>query len=338
MAKLPEQNGPVFYYAAVLKGIEPSHPPIPVVEFVTNRHIVPDIAYFLMRFLYDLKDKLRKNNVPQTVVVDYSWAMMHAVNLAFNCQTTAAVLNDCWNNSRPSCLIHICCAYVMHSIARYTKNYDKELKKLLMMCAAKCITSSSLKELSELYTAMCSVCLSTTVPPESAVKKLQSMLDEEGDCSEFNELVDDDSANITMKEAEECKSDTNWIDKSPYYRHFVTISQGFDNGGAKQNENSATTTNNTNDNSYYAKKFLDHFCRKYLSIVPFWTGIFIQGERISNATVENWFRNVKHTILNGKKGLRVGQFIRLMAKSLAGRIKEYSLDTTGNNNFLRGRH
>lgn len=341
MAKLPEQHGPVFYYAAVVKGIEPSNPPIPVVEFISNRHTVPDIVNFLNRFFYDLKQRTRKSTVPQTIVVDYSWAMIHSVNIAFNCQTTASVLNDCWNNKPPSCLLHICCAHVMHSIARYTKNLQKELKKLLMMCIAKFITSSSFAVLSDLYAAMCSVCLSKTEPSDSTLMKLHSMLDKEHDCSEFIEVPDDETADagIAVTDLEEEKSETNWINSSPYFRHFVAISQNFENNAATETDNS-TALNEKVDNSYYAKNFLDHFCRRYLSILPFWTGIFTDGRRLSNATVENWFRNVKHTILNGKKGIRVGQFIRLMAKSLSGRIREYSLGTScnqsgTNNSFLK---
>jgi hypothetical protein len=37
ISKLPGQPGPVFYYAAVMKSVQPSDPPIRVVEFITKR-------------------------------------------------------------------------------------------------------------------------------------------------------------------------------------------------------------------------------------------------------------------------------------------------------------
>jgi hypothetical protein len=157
ISKLPDQSAPVFYYAAVTKGMKPNDPPIPIVEFITNRHTVPDIGNFLLRFQYALQQQHKKYNVPQTVVVDYSWAMIHAVNYSFNHMTTGAVIDNMWNNKRPSCLVHICCAHLMHSFARYLRTLKKDVRMLLLRCVAKFVTSKSLASVSDLFAAMCGV-------------------------------------------------------------------------------------------------------------------------------------------------------------------------------------
>ena len=38
-------------------------------------------------------------------------------------------------------------------------------------------------------------------------------------------------------------------------------------------------------------------------------------------SVENWFRILKHAILDGKRILRLGKFVSCMHKTLMGRIK-----------------
>ena len=43
--------------------------------------------------------------------------------------------------------------------------------------------------------------------------------------------------------------------------------------------------------------------------------------RDTNFSVENWFRILKHAILDGKRKLRLGKFVSCMHKSLMGRIK-----------------
>ncbi|CAC5369043.1 unnamed protein product [Mytilus coruscus] len=65
----------------------------------------------------------------------------------------------------------------------------------------------------------------------------------------------------------------------------------------------------------------------YIPIFPMWSGIMlleVEGiTRDSNATIENWFRTMKENILQGRKRLAPGNFIRQIHKVIKGSVREY---------------
>lgn len=65
----------------------------------------------------------------------------------------------------------------------------------------------------------------------------------------------------------------------------------------------------------------------YIPIFPMWSGVMlwaVEGiSRDSNATIENWFRTVKENVLQGRKRLAPGNFIRQVHKVIKGRVREY---------------
>ncbi len=90
-------------------------------------------------------------------------------------------------------------------------------------------------------------------------------------------------------------------------------------------------------NAYYLKNVLMIFHKRYMHLLPLFSGILLQPEhysrdrtvplttisvtRLTNSLVEGWFRIVKEDILQKKKHPPVDQFIRLLKKSLIGRLR-----------------
>jgi hypothetical protein len=162
------------------------------------------------------------------------------------------------------------------------------------------------------------------MPSKSDLHKLYDLLTKSRIDTNLNEEdYDEDSqdANTLEVSDELIADDGNWITGSPFYIHFDGINKTFlDNAGL----NNAQLDQK---NQYYIPDFMHHLCRRYLSIFPLWSSIFLSGStcRLSNATVENWFRTVKQTIMHDKHAVRVGQFMRKIVSSLAGRLREYEL-------------
>lgn len=52
VGKIGDHEEGVFYYAGVVEGLGKDDPPLPLAEFLTNRHTFPDICNFLMRIEY----------------------------------------------------------------------------------------------------------------------------------------------------------------------------------------------------------------------------------------------------------------------------------------------
>ena len=67
-----------------------------------------------------------------------------------------------------------------------------------------------------------------------------------------------------------------------------------------------------------------------MPIIPLWTGVILSKScdesTASNASAENWFRIVKHPILETKVNVRAGDFIRTMYDNIHDRISAFNLD------------
>ena len=225
-------------------------------------------------------------------------------------RTTAVYISDCWEGEKPVCTIHICSAHLMHAVSTHLHGVEKKLKRFLMLCTARIVESKSMAYLDQVFSLMCEVVMSRSQPNETSLSELEDII-------KGSDIDEDES----VEEAKcDDKYDSNlersWVGNTPYYKHFHAIVTRND---TQQNDNSAVT------NIYHAPDFIKYLLRRLLAKAPLCTGLEIEGLHQTNSTAENWFRNVKQTILQKKKRLRPGQFIRVMAHSLHGRLREYML-------------
>ena len=69
-----------------------------------------------------------------------------------------------------------------------------------------------------------------------------------------------------------------------------------------------------------------------MPLLPLWSGIILctvnssENETDSNAIVENWFRIVKHSILNSETGIRAADFIGTVYSNIDDRIAAFKFD------------
>ena len=106
-------------------------------------------------------------------------------------------------------------------------------------------------------------------------------------------------------------------------------------------------------NPYYHKDIIAYICKHYMSLICLWSGLMLgdltrhekeepqsesdekdpykkkanQVSRDNNAYVENWMRIVKVSTLLGKKGSRLGFFVRKIHTVLKGRLEEFLKDS-----------
>ena len=90
------------------------NPPLPVKQFISKHHAVPDINNFLMRVLY----RILKAS-PKQIVVNHSWATIHSSNLAFNKMNTSVYIQEIFDGTMEkycgSSLLHWHHAEVLHT-------------------------------------------------------------------------------------------------------------------------------------------------------------------------------------------------------------------------------
>lgn len=81
------------------------------------------------------------------------------------------------------------------------------------------------------------------------------------------------------------------------------------------------------ENDYWSPEILKVF-EMYMYLYPVWSGSMLKREGITrdtNVDVENWFGVVKNIILQKKKNINAGLFIRKLHIQIKGRTAEFSL-------------
>lgn len=315
--KVPEQPHKVFYYSLVIRGND-GDPPLPVADFITNRHTVPDITNFLTRIKYKMEQMRRSKNLPSRIEVDHSWAMIHSVQLAFNQMPTKSYIDHAWNGIDPPCKVHICSSHVLNHVSKYIRREKKEVRHCIMTFVGAMIQASSLDSLTKIFSLLCRLTLDTedSSPEDKEMyKKLHS-----GDMHElYNEEADETDERLFNDEDPVQSKDGSWVVNTPYYIHFFKIYQ--EHSGSDESSETATR------NKLYAPAIVKYLLRRLMSICPLWTGILFNGEHFTNAIAEVWFKIVKNSVLKGDTKLRPAVFIRKLAYSIVGRTKEYELRT-----------
>ena len=88
------------------------------------------------------------------------------------------------------------------------------------------------------------------------------------------------------------------------------------------------------DSISYNPQIVEFLLTYYMPLLPLWSGIILctnnssDNATDSNAIVENWFRIVKHSILNSETGIRAGDFIRTVYNNIDDRIAAFKFAFT----------
>ena len=97
----------------------------------------------------------------------------------------------------------------------------------------------------------------------------------------------------------------------------------------KENEN---ISNVKETNICYYPEIIEFMLTYYLPLLPLWSGVILNPainlSTDSNASVENWFRIVKHSIYNSETGMRAADFIRSIYINIDDRIAAFKFAFT----------
>ena len=127
----------VLYYAAVVRHPYGRTPPLPVAEFITNKHDQFAIEEFL-RMLHEKEyRKYKKTTNPRMIMTDFSWAIIQACLKVFCSENLSEYLNRAFRIVSGSAngedflktRLHVCAAHMMklnkmHATAKHCKDFD----------------------------------------------------------------------------------------------------------------------------------------------------------------------------------------------------------------------
>ena len=330
---IPGQEKRVLYHALVSSG-DKGDPAVPLAEMLTNDQTATNITHFLMKVAADFYKVKNKVLQPEKVEIDFSWAYIHAVTIAFNKMDIMSYLQKAWNhvhaNSSTAQLtvIHLCSAHVMHKFMQKVNTLfqDKGMCHFLGQILGCMVTCTELKSAVALFKRMCTLFCSETYTSEvndaflyleRNTRERNVNLDETLQCETDLDCNDED---------EEDTQTGNSHNQSPLYSQspFYTM---FNNLKTEYQERECTNADKNNDqNMYFKPQLLNYILKGYMAYLPLWSGLMLQDiNHDTNAPVENWMGAVKQYVLGGHKRLRPAEIVTSLRKSLKGRTRRREL-------------
>ena len=348
-------NKPLYYYALVLPG-SADYGPMPVAEFLSDTHSVPQITWFLSSFNHAVHQITSRKVIIKKIETDFSLALIISVIKSFNSMSLSRYLHIMDNilktesNELPKLtLVHVCSSHMLKTVIRkchvlFQNSQQRVLSKILM---TKLIHSCTL-DAAALHFEMIVVIfgLRKEVPVlNEYLEILEHRVSNEN--SQKDSLFDaEDGVNTTLKYDLESSSENqqhNNMDarkESPFYIFFKRIYDSCTKKFSQDGSGDSQTNKYSTDNIYYSEQFMDYLLTYILPYFPLWSAVILcqlDLLRDSNATVENYFKIIKAIVFRNKLRILAPRFVAKMKKLLHGWLLErkYSLNTTRQESTVR---
>ncbi len=323
------------------------HQIIPIAEFISTRHTTDEIAKNIFFIKKTIESFFANNDKykPKVIVTDFSWALLNAVVEIFNSFKMVQYLSICYNSllgkekSNNSMLVRpfICATHLLKSTIRKAKKINGVNRTTTAFIYMFSLLQNSItfeqfqKYLLDIYVILNQKYLNTDV--YSRINFVLSELrNRKLNCLDIGCIYDDDintnehKYEIEISEKNSVNSIKNDSPFSFYFKSFLDSHQNL----IQTND---LAIDDQEENQFYNPK-LFAVIHDLLKIMPLWTGIWVHenihnlkcNTRLTNNPVENWFKILKHTILQSKKNIMPSELVSLTYKSLKAKYLEYYFD------------
>lgn len=286
------------------------------------------------------------------VVCDWSWAIIIGIIGAWNSMDLLQYLNICYKLSKNSCYendykhivtVHICCAHFMKMISCNLAKHNikrKDVKDFVMKTMAALVMCNKLTDVGRIYESFAIVLLSDKMYTltATALSNVQNIIDDTD--SEITEF-EGDSQNSSSKTYMEYVKGKTKVD-SPFNKRFMEIVS------TATEELEKIRYHGTEDkevNALYCPSFFDYVQMHLMPLLPLWSGLMIglhpitekMVGRFSNSNVENYFKIVKHRLLQSKGHLKVGRVIKVLRENVATALNNIRINISEYNKVSKKR-
>ncbi|XP_048487301.1 uncharacterized protein LOC119692509 isoform X2 [Plutella xylostella] len=301
----------VLYYCGVVN-IE--NRILPIFSMISGIHTTVAIYQLLMDFKYFC---IKQNFWPafNGVVSDFSFANLNALAYAFNnCRNLKEYINHTYDlitgkitMSEEYVPIYLCVAHFMKMMSQDVKKHvsDSGHINYILDMLGGLMQVRNLEEI-DLYVRWLYIFFNSKYE-SSCVKEAETSL-----CN-FKDTIDVVSENTNDNIEFEDKNDPLFRNNKFFFRYNDLISK----------IDIDSEVPNTELNVYYNPTLFDIILKKYLTVTPLWSNI-LKKERVSNASVENFFGTMKALVLNKRSYLKCTQFIRLEREYILAKFKEFT--------------
>jgi hypothetical protein len=110
----------VYLYSVVTPCPQPREPCLPLFEFITDNHSVPNLTTALTSWYVHILDRVQP---PEVIVIDFSWALLHSLCRSICMEKITSHIERLWNkmlrkgdNEGP--IIRLCLAHFIKAAQR----------------------------------------------------------------------------------------------------------------------------------------------------------------------------------------------------------------------------
>lgn len=313
---------------------------IPIAHITTGRHRGIDFSMWLQWFCFLFNDSFRTpfTKFVKRVVIDVSWALMHAVVNGLNGQKNIKkYIEDCYEvltNKKPLdfVVIQFCFSHFMKIVSKFIKQKTKvvAIHYLFLNSMRAGAKLESLDEIKDWFSCVVAVFSSPCLTP--GVKKSTSMLERiisktkskdkvlhENYSEEWEKIKEIDQSFYDEKDEEQIDEEAATSFSDDFKKIVLNI----------KNEIIDQTNGRQPENPFFVSEvFGDQFFKKFILLTPFplWTNLFgkyceSKKKTVSNASIEGWFKNLKQYVCLRMKNMLVNKFLRLRNEHLDGIVK-----------------
>lgn len=319
----------IFYYALVINKYKTT---VPICEMISIDQSIPTIINMFTKYWYFVNGLTKRFPKMKTIVTDFCWASMNAILRVCNLMDMNSYLQNTYNfivDSKPLpenfVSIYSCNAHFQHRVSLNIKHKFEQYKDksgLTLETTGLMLRCTTWAELVEIFEYVVIVFCSTDsgksdkaiLQLKPHVRKMNAEDKEEefeidfdkAQCDEIIDLENDDAGKAIYS-----KSPKYFCAQAMHVKRKLLI-----------NEEDIT-------NKFYIPALVDYMIEHYMAYCPLWTGIILSAQhpgkcKLSNATVEGFFRIIKEDVLKTLKKNPVRFFvekIREKKSELCHRLK-----------------
>ena len=314
-----------FYYPIIFRS-ELTGKAIPLYEMISDKHDIATITSALLEFYRNLKLYSNKKCPIKQVSIDFSFALINAVTMSLNNCNLYHYLRDVYDILNGKTLpyeitkISCCSNHVMNFISQQLKSNLN--KKQIMIAFSKSLLSNNYEDFKTNF-AKLYLLLTTRYLSMSFISDITNATDKNTQILDSSDISDENSN--TQKDMFEPNSSL-----------YMTLPYLKDIQIAVENVRFMTGNGDLVLNKFHNTQFAEYLLRRMAPFSALWA-CYLQ-ERSSNATIESYFKVLKHNYLTGPnqrpsrviKDLRVNTLALVHENRLHSGFKQKAKQTESN--------
>lgn len=314
--KIPSfSDSSCLYYAGVIS-LSSSGRVCPIFELLSSQHDSSSIGVFLIKYKsYIIGSKITWPPF-ERVVTDFSFALINSICYFWNnmkLQNYLEIIFTFITENKPLpkdfIPINICCCHFTHIIAKDINSLNVSNKECIKEIMTFPFNTNEYAKIKAWFKNVVKVFSSkyVTKKQKDAYDTLLKI------CTNLNNTQE----NWKNSESEKVNWDVVKYKNSPFFKDFNKIFLHED----VHVETEDVSTLHKND--LYCPEIVKLALTKYLPYLPLWSGLLSKtGNRFSNAPVEEWNKELKHSILNKNKYVKPSRLVRECRKRIIDLHKE----------------